>query len=111
MPDTIKATSFTCPQCSRTSYDPNDISARYCGNCRQFEDQMPLNEKEAMRERMKPLIVALVQALAKYGAFGPISQPDPVNGGFLRLRVVVEEIDVHDVEGSNQVLAELNMLN
>lgn len=28
MPD-----SFTCPKCGRTSYNPNDVSEGYCGNC------------------------------------------------------------------------------
>ena len=28
--------SFTCPKCRRTSYNPNDESAGYCGNCHEF---------------------------------------------------------------------------
>lgn len=24
---------FTCPQCGRTSYNPNDLREGYCGNC------------------------------------------------------------------------------
>lgn len=29
--------SITCPQCDRTSYNPNDIKNKYCGNCRKFQ--------------------------------------------------------------------------
>jgi hypothetical protein len=29
--------SYTCPRCNMTSYNPNDIRYRYCGNCHQFE--------------------------------------------------------------------------
>lgn len=25
--------SITCPECGRTSYNPNDIAEGYCGNC------------------------------------------------------------------------------
>jgi hypothetical protein len=25
--------SFTCPRCTMTSYNPNDIREGYCGNC------------------------------------------------------------------------------
>lgn len=28
--------SFTCPQCSRTSYNPNDAEHGYCGACHAF---------------------------------------------------------------------------
>lgn len=28
--------SFTCPRCGRTSYNPNDIAHRYCGHCHVF---------------------------------------------------------------------------
>lgn len=30
--------SITCPKCGMTSYNPNDIKHRYCGNCNQFHD-------------------------------------------------------------------------
>jgi hypothetical protein len=29
--------SFTCPDCHRTSYNPNDIRQRYCGNCHEWK--------------------------------------------------------------------------
>jgi hypothetical protein len=32
--------SITCPVCGRTSYNPNDVVQRYCGNCHQFHDNM-----------------------------------------------------------------------
>jgi hypothetical protein len=30
--------SFTCPDCGMVSYNPNDISNRYCGACCRFVD-------------------------------------------------------------------------
>lgn len=33
--------SITCPTCRMTSYNPNDVRYRYCGNCHEFHDQMP----------------------------------------------------------------------
>lgn len=32
--------SYTCPQCGRTSYNPNDVYHKYCGACRMFEVDM-----------------------------------------------------------------------
>lgn len=31
---------ITCPQCAMTSYNPNDIREKYCGNCHQYHDTM-----------------------------------------------------------------------
>lgn len=28
--------SITCPRCSRTSYNPNDVREGYCGNCHDY---------------------------------------------------------------------------
>jgi len=30
---------FTCPDCGRTSYNPNDVKYQYCGNCHTFPEQ------------------------------------------------------------------------
>lgn len=30
--------TFTCPRCSRTSHNPNDVANRYCGACHRFFD-------------------------------------------------------------------------
>lgn len=32
--------SITCPQCGRTSHNPNDVREKYCGNCHQYHDTM-----------------------------------------------------------------------
>jgi len=32
--------SIKCPQCGVTSYNPNDVKNRYCGNCHQFHEEM-----------------------------------------------------------------------
>lgn len=29
--------SFTCPDCRRRSYHPEDVRQAYCGNCSQFK--------------------------------------------------------------------------
>lgn len=29
---------FTCPDCGRTSHNPNDAAQRYCGACNKFFD-------------------------------------------------------------------------
>ena len=31
-----KAVSITCPECKLTSYNPNDITHMYCGNCHKY---------------------------------------------------------------------------
>lgn len=38
----IKKDSITCPQCQMTSYHPEDIKQKYCGNCHQFHSEMNL---------------------------------------------------------------------
>lgn len=32
--------SIKCPQCGMTSFNPNDICEKYCGNCNQYHDTM-----------------------------------------------------------------------
>lgn len=32
--------SYTCPRCDRTSHNPIDAEARYCGNCHNFESEL-----------------------------------------------------------------------
>lgn len=36
--------SITCPQCKMTSYHPEDIKQKYCGNCHQFHSEMKIDE-------------------------------------------------------------------
>ena len=31
--------SITCLRCGMTSYNPNDILYRYCGNCHKFHEE------------------------------------------------------------------------
>lgn len=35
---TTDQSSFTCPQCLRTSRHPEDVKNRYCGACHEFMD-------------------------------------------------------------------------
>lgn len=32
--------AIVCPRCGRTSYHPEDVRQRYCGNCHQFHADM-----------------------------------------------------------------------
>jgi hypothetical protein len=32
--------SITCPVCKMTSYNPNDIAQKYCGNCHKFHSDL-----------------------------------------------------------------------
>lgn len=32
---------ITCPQCGMTSYHPEDVRHKYCGNCHEFHEDMP----------------------------------------------------------------------
>ena len=34
--------SITCPQCGKTSHNPNDVRERYCGFCHQFHEFMKI---------------------------------------------------------------------
>lgn len=40
MPIVEKPPSFTCPRCGAVSYNPHDISYRYCGRCHVFVDDV-----------------------------------------------------------------------
>lgn len=44
MPDSI-----TCPRCGRTSYNPNDVKAGYCGWCHWWTSDPLLGSPETMR--------------------------------------------------------------
>lgn len=35
---TYREESFTCRVCGMTSYNPNDVKHRYCGNCHEFTE-------------------------------------------------------------------------
>lgn len=35
--------SFVCPRCGAESFNPNDISERYCGRCHVFVDDPPFS--------------------------------------------------------------------
>jgi ribosomal protein L37E len=32
--------TYTCPRCGRTSYNPHDLAHRYCGACHLSEDDL-----------------------------------------------------------------------
>ena len=34
---------FVCPECSTTSFNPNDIRENYCGRCHKFFPEEPIN--------------------------------------------------------------------
>ncbi len=42
--------SITCLACRQTSYNPNDVAQRYCGNCKIFLDPVDaISDDEARR--------------------------------------------------------------
>lgn len=41
----VEEESYTCPKCGMTSYHPEDIKHKYCGNCH-------MTREEVMRERL-----------------------------------------------------------
>ena len=41
--------SITCPLCLMTSYHPEDIAHRYCGNCHLFHDECEFKRRLAER--------------------------------------------------------------
>ena len=43
--------SITCPLCGRTSYHPQDIKHRYCGNCHMFHDECRFQAELSKKER------------------------------------------------------------
>jgi hypothetical protein len=36
--------SITCPRCGLTSWHPDDVKHRYCGNCNMFHEDMKIAE-------------------------------------------------------------------
>lgn len=39
MEETVQEASITCPRCGMTSFNPNDVSEGYCGNCHDYTGQ------------------------------------------------------------------------
>jgi hypothetical protein len=39
--ESVSHESFTCPECFKTSYNPNDVREQYCGNCHKFWRDTP----------------------------------------------------------------------
>lgn len=37
--DNVQPPGYTCPNCGRTSHNPNDLRERYCGWCHLFEGE------------------------------------------------------------------------
>lgn len=59
--------SITCPQCGMVSYNPNDISNRYCGNCHLFHDQMEahMTAEKWLYRPMPPELESLAETAAE----------------------------------------------
>lgn len=55
--------SFTCPECGRTSYNPNDIEQRYCGNCHWWTGDPVLGHgrRGPESEAMDPALLAYLR--------------------------------------------------
>jgi len=42
----INGNSITCNVCGMTSYNPNDIKYKYCGNCHEFLEEIKIGGLE-----------------------------------------------------------------
>ncbi len=38
------AESVTCPECKKTSFHPEDVKQKYCGNCHEFHDFLKMKK-------------------------------------------------------------------
>lgn len=58
--------SYTCPACARTSHNPNDVKAKYCGFCHTFEaDHATLFEEMLMATGVSKRQAAALLLLAE----------------------------------------------
>jgi hypothetical protein len=46
--------AITCPRCGMTSWNPNDVRERYCGNCHAYHDDMPSAEPGLLADVTPP---------------------------------------------------------
>lgn len=51
----MTATSFTCPRCSRTSWNPDDVREGYCGACHDWTGASPLVTAARVLEYLVPV--------------------------------------------------------
>lgn len=107
------AESFTCPQCHRTSFNPNDIKARYCGACHLFEDQMQdVSPEAAVRRKLRPFVDAISRSLADNGVFGPVQEATDLGDGTIRrVRIVIDKIEINDAAAVEKMLSDLGLAN
>jgi hypothetical protein len=54
--------SITCPQCGMTSYNETDVAERYCGNCRNWHDQLDPRPPSGAEVYTPPKWIAVQQA-------------------------------------------------
>ncbi|WP_190795368.1 hypothetical protein [Leptolyngbya sp. FACHB-541] len=64
--------SITCPQCRRTSYNWGDIQNRYCNACKQFHEEMGLQQEG---DRLPDSDIFLVEGVEEL-PLGKDSQPE-----------------------------------
>lgn len=57
--------SITCPQCGRTSHNPNDVREKYCGACHQYHDTMPVAKLRAAQKAFALAADNAVEAMNK----------------------------------------------
>jgi ribosomal protein L37AE/L43A len=53
--------SITCPKCGRTSFNPHDVRAGYCGSCNEFTGEVSGITDRSAQE----LAIALTEAIAE----------------------------------------------
>jgi ribosomal protein S27AE len=86
--------SITCPRCSQTSYNANDIANGYCGNCHDWTSRPGVGAVDAERQRIWAAIQAWEENAAKIDKSGFVAPIEgftfqPLSPFFKELRAIV----------------------
>lgn len=65
--------SITCPKCSMTSYNPNDIAWGYCGNCHEYTQDGAIEHDTV---KMDPRFLERPQSVDFWRMVGAVKQID-----------------------------------
>lgn len=63
--------SYTCPNCGRTSYNPNDVRESYCGFCHEYEE----SEKPEVHNIYRDGKIHLLNEMCSTCIFNPKTRP------------------------------------
>jgi len=88
----MKQTSITCHTCGMTSYHPEDIQHRYCGNCHEFlqDGTFSILEEDEPVPENRNWTAESAEAFAHKLAFGLVSQLTRLSTGSLSKVVLAD---------------------